>query len=372
MTDRHTRRIYLALAEGRDLSADDERHLATCDACRRAAEQARDFERALHRDLAGTAGPLPADPRGTPADPARRGSVGLVAVLVLIGAIGVGGAAAMLGSAEPTPPPDPAPSAVAATANPTAVPSEVPPTPRPTAQPPAQLAAGDYAQLAVRALSLHDRPDGEPFTGINPGADLWIVEVHEDWYLVEALRELSTEYVFGWVPSTTTTDTGGGPEEVATLRELAPGECANAMPWIYVTLAYHPQRQLECLSGQPVVFEGYATDLGASDDRSYGGEPAWLAQAPELTVSSVIGPAVTGFSVFAHLPPGWDSPIPMSDRDGHEGVLLRITGHFDDPSAGNCDHVPLKGAYPPMDQRLSEIWCRQQLVIDAVDVVPTG
>lgn len=370
MADRHTRRIYLALAEGRDLSPDEERHLAGCKACRAAADHALGFERVLHRDLATEAVPLPADPRGVPADSAGRASAGLVAGLVLVAAIGVGGAAAMLAMPEPTPAPEPTRSGIAATAQPTATPSAQLSPSMSDSPPPVQLAAGDYAQLAVRDLSLHDGPDGEPFAGINPGSDIWIVEVREDWYLVEAREEQSVEYLFGWVPSATTIDTDRGPEVVPTLSELSPGECEGAMPWIYVTLSYHPQRQLECLADSPVVFDGYAIESNGNDDAAYGGQPAWLAEAPELIISSVIGPAVTGFSVFAHLPADREFTIPTSDRDGHDGVLLRITGHFVDPASGSCDRVPLKDGYPPMDQRLNEIWCRQQLVVDAVSDAP--
>ena len=51
MTDPFSRRIYLTLAEGRDLSAGDEAHLATCATCQAAAARAQEFERALHGEL---------------------------------------------------------------------------------------------------------------------------------------------------------------------------------------------------------------------------------------------------------------------------------------------------------------------------------
>lgn len=89
MTDRFTRSIYLALAEGRDLSADEEHHLASCDGCRAAADRAREFERALHAELAPMAAPLPGDPLASaPRYHGRWGAAALVLGVLALSVVG--------------------------------------------------------------------------------------------------------------------------------------------------------------------------------------------------------------------------------------------------------------------------------------------
>jgi hypothetical protein len=372
MTDRYTRRIYLALAEGRDLTSDEETHLAGCAACGAAAERARDFEWALHRDLAEPAVPLPADPGGLPADRPNRTAPALVAVGAAVLVIAVGGGAALVATPEqsPTPMPTPTPAAVAVTAEPSASPTAAP-TPRfgPSVAP---LVAGTYAHLAVPELSFHDRPGGDPFTDINPGSDVWVIEVVEDWYLVQAQEAMSAEHIFGFVPIAEPAQGGEGEAAfMPTLTEFPDPDCQLDLHAFYV-LSLHPQRQLECLGDQPVAIEGYAIERGAERSSPYAGEPAWLAEWPSLEVSSAIGPAVTGISVPIHVPPDLEIDIPTSDREAHEGTLLRVTGHLDDPASTECQRTPIAAPYPAVDDELSELWCRQRFVVDSVEIVDPG
>ena len=362
VSDRYTRRIYLALAEGRDLSSDEEAHLAGCASCGAAAERARDFELALHRDLGDRAVPLPADPRGLPAERPARTAPALVAAAVALVVIVVGGGVALVAMPEPSPTPTPTatPPAVAVTAEPSASPSApaATPQPEPSIEP---LVAGAYAHVAVPELSFHDRPAGDPFTDVNPSSDVWVIEVVDDWYLVQAPEELSAEHVFGWVPIAQ----GGS---VPTLTEFAASDCQLDVNAFFV-LSLHPQRQLECLGEQRVTIEGYAIDRSGDLRSPYAGEPAWLAQWPQLEVSSAIGPAVTGISVWIHVPPDLELDIPTSDREAHEGTLLRIAGHLDDPASASCVRTRLVEPYPPVNDELSEQWCRQRFVVDSVEIV---
>jgi hypothetical protein len=102
---------------------------------------------------------------------------------------------------------------------------------------------------------------------------------------------------------------------------------------------------------------------------AYRGEPSWLAQTPRIALSSVIGPAADGFSLTIHLPPDLEDDVPMSDREGHEGTPLRVTGHFDDPASSECDRRPVANSYPALEPGLSERWCRQRFVVDSVEVI---
>jgi hypothetical protein len=370
MTDRYTRRIYLALAEGRDLTSDEETHLAGCAACGAAAERARDFEWALHRDLAERAVPLPADPGGLPADRPNRTPPALVAAVAALLVIALGGGVALVAMPEPSPSPMPTPTppAVAVTAEPTASPPAPSVTPQiePSVEP---LEDGAYAHLAVPELSFHDRPGGDPFTDINPGSDVWVIDVVEGWYLVQAQEAMSVEHLFGFVPIAQPAEDGAG-ESVATLTEAPVYDCD--VPDAYFVLSLHPQRQLDCLGDEPVLLEGYVIETDPGINSPYAGEPAWLAEWPPLYVASAIGPAVEGIAVPIHLPPDWESPIPMSDREGHEGTLLRVTGHLDDPASADCVRTPLFEPYPSVDDGLSELWCRQRFVVDSVEIVDPG
>jgi len=368
MTDRYTRRIYLALAEGRDLSADEETHLGGCSSCRAVAERARDFERALHRDLTEQAVPLPADPRGLPDEGPSRTAPALVAAVAAIAVLAIGGGAALVATPDPSQTVMPTPPPVAVTAEP----SDSPPLPAVTPEVQASiepLDAGAYAHLAGPELSFHDRPGGDPFADINPGSDVWVIEVVEDWYLVQAQEAMAAEHIFGFVPiAEPPPGSAGDSASVPTLTEFPNPDCRLDLHAFYV-LSLHPQRQLECLGDQAVVIEGYAIERGADLSSPYAGEPAWLAQWPPLEVSSVIGPAANGISVPIHVPPDLEVNIPTSDREGHEGTLLRVTGHLDDPASSDCQRTPLAAPYPVLDAELSERWCRQRFVVDSVEIV---
>ena len=367
MTDRYTPRIYLALAEGRDLSSDEETHLAGCAACGAAAERALDFERALHRDLADRAVPVPADPRGLPTDRRGRMAPALLAVVAAIAVIGVGGSVALIAMPEPSP--SPTPPVVAVTAEPSgspsapvsASPSATLPVPTPSSEPsptPDPIVAGTYAQVADgERTELRDGPDGMAFAQLLPAYDVWVVGREDGWVHVEAIDSATLEYVFGWV-------------RVEGLVPMDAIEC-DAAGGVWGIVSSHPQRQLECLGGEPVVVEGYATG-GDAIQRAYGGDPSWLAEIQSIALSSVIGPAVEGFSLPIHLPPDLDEDVPLSDRDGHQGTRLRVTGHLDDRASSGCERRPVAGSYPPMDAELSVQWCRQRFVVDSVEVVPEG
>ena len=358
MSDRFSRPIYLALAEGRDLTAEQESHLQGCDACRTAADRAREFERALHRDLAELATPLPADPLSVAdARPARlaRPAVAFAVVALLLTA---GAAGALLTTPEPSPEPptttDPVPS-------PSVPASAIPDV--------GQLEAGDYAQMAVDELELLGAPDGDAFTSMQPGSEAWVVRVRDGWYLVEAVDASSNEYVFGWVPAA---GAGEDPQSRApTLRETSPAECQALDQFgTLVLAAMHPQRQLECYAGDELTLEGYAIeyeDRGA--EKAYTGQPEWLADVPPLYLSGAIGPAVNSGSVPLHLSPYVSLNIPTSEREAHDGFLLRVTGHVGDRDSVDCTRIPLIEAYPPIDDELSETWCRQRFGVDRVDLV---
>lgn len=72
---------------------------------------------------------------------------------------------------------------------------------------------------------------------------------------------------------------------------------------------------------------------------------------------------------IGHLPPELEGTIPTADRESHEGTLLSVTGHFDDPRSTECSLTPTADGYPTVDPGNAALWCRQRFVVDAVEIV---
>jgi hypothetical protein len=370
MSDRFTRRIYLALAEGRDLTAHEARHLAGCDVCQAATARARAFEAGLRQELAHLRAPLPADPLAV--TEGRSGSrspmSALLVALVVVLASGAGAAVLWSTDADPSPapseaatsmPPSPMPSPPT---SPRQTPSDPPPaTPSPTAAPSADQAVrpGDYAVVPQREFALYDEPNGASFALAQPGSDLYVIGVRDGWAEVQAAVHLSFGYVFAWVPA-----------DMLTRRTPTP--CLEVEPGTHVWFGNvaHPQRDLECNgSSRQIVARGYAIDRSGDPPAAYRGEPSWLAGQGTLELVAAIGPAVTTVWSFVHLPPDLEGTIPTSDREGFEGTLLEVTGHFDDPRSSGCTLTPVADGYPPVSAANARLLCRQRFVVDAVVVV---
>ncbi len=211
-------------------------------------------------------------------------------------------------------------------------------------------------------LQLYDRPDGIPFAQAWPGPELYVIAVEDGWVEVQAAHPTSIDYVFGWV-------------QASAIEHHVPSPCPDGEPGTYLWFGSggHPQRNVDCYGSGQLVARGYAIDRSGDDPRSYSGDPEWLAGHSTLELSSAIGPAVSGFLLSLHLPPELQGTIPTSDREAHEGTLLSVTGHFDDPRSSGCTHVPLADGYPMVEPRNAELWCRQGFVVDAVEIVePEG
>jgi hypothetical protein len=369
MTDRFTRRVYLALAEGRELSADDATHLAACAICQAAAARAREFEQLLHDEIMGLRAPMPADPFVVTETPRRSRAlvpgltVGLV--VLLAGMVGAGLLAGQDRDLSPEPSALPSASASSLTPSPSPSPSPTPQpttTPSPSPEPTAEEAfqAGDYAVVPIaQELLVYDGPDGTAFAQALPGSELYVIGVRDGWLEVEAQLIASYEFVFGWV-------------RAPALERREPSVCLQMEPGSYVWFGSgtHPQRDLDCYGrdGQ-VVVRGYAIDRTGDPAPPYTGEPVWLAGDAPLELTSAIGPAVTGNSIFLHLPPELEGTIPTSDREGFEGTLLSVVGHFHDSRSSGCSLVPLAEGHPPVEPRNADLWCRQRFVVDAVEIV---
>ena len=96
------------------------------------------------------------------------------------------------------------------------------------------------------------------------------------------------------------------------------------------------------------------------------GQPGWLAQDSRLRLYDERGPEGVGGSMPIHIDPASAPSLP-------NGVLLEVTGHFDDPAAAACtrtfvgqDADSLIREEPPV-QRLR---CRENFVVTAFRASP--
>ena len=123
-----------------------------------------------------------------------------------------------------------------------------------------------------------------------------------------------------------------------------------------------PWEHLACFGPEQIVLEGTFGCDGCSGLWAGTFEPAWLAfpfNAAFLSVdaSSRIGP------IELHFPPAGPAQPP-------NGSIVRVTGHFDDAAARGCTVSP--GEPPvPVDARTAEHYCREQLVVEILEVIGT-
>ena len=69
-------------------------------------------------------------------------------------------------------------------------------------------------------------------------------------------------------------------------------------------------------------------------------------------------------------------PLPMRAPPGFEppalGSIVRVTGHFSDQASPTCTMSTFVGEQAiAVDQRTAELYCREQFVLDALEVIGT-
>ncbi len=225
----------------------------------------------------------------------------------------------------------------------------------------APFTEGVQAEIVGGTLPLAATAGGEPFLDVEEGRGVTFIASREvdgsRWYLVQYLDALG--YLFGWLPERS--------EAMSRLVRLAPAECREpTMGWVG---SLEPADRLRCFGDQKLTIEGYVIEWGGSDPATYLGTPEWLANEGEFALTLAIGPAVDGPVVPFHLTSELLIP-PLTPRDGPipaERVVLE--GHFDDPRAVDCRHEAARLDAPPMDSTLSELWCRQQFVVESWHLV---
>jgi hypothetical protein len=123
--------------------------------------------------------------------------------------------------------------------------------------------------------------------------------------------------------------------------------------------------RLTCFGDRPLTFEG-TFGCGACDGTMAGDfQPFWLAWP------------LGGAHLWADFQAGVGPLLIRAPDDGsvdlpEVGSLVRTTGHFSDPASTTCRLVTFIGEQAtPVDQRTAEMYCREQFVVDTIEVVGT-
>jgi hypothetical protein len=264
----------------------------------------------------------------------------------------------------------------AETLAPTPVPTDS--GPPPVVQPPAEiLPPGSIVRVAVDGLRVREEPTtGAPLIEtVGTGGLLAVGFSHlaMDWGPVEAdgftwypVRPLGTSELppvptaepypdtnYGWVA---VGDASGD------FVELVRPRCQSGEPTLEIIESLHPWERLACYGSRTLTLEGVFGCGGCGGLWPGTFEPAWLAHPFTFDLLSVdpserIGPFNLHFS-----PDGPQRPEPAS--------IIRVTGHFDDPSSPRCSVAP--GEPPqPISALTAQFYCQSRFVVESIEVLGT-
>lgn len=151
----------------------------------------------------------------------------------------------------------------------------------------------------------------------------------------------------GWVAA------GQGSQQFV---ELAQVTCSEDPATIESIKAMRPWERLVCLRGITVTLEG-TYGCAACGGSSIGLEPAWLTWHTVLLRTGAGGQPIS-----FHAPPGFELPA--------DGSIVHATLHVDDPAAETCSvSLGSDGTTWTDSQEGPQLFCREQLVIDSIEVL---
>jgi hypothetical protein len=158
---------------------------------------------------------------------------------------------------------------------------------------------------------------------------------------------------YGWVAA------GDGTEPYI---QLLDPRCPVRPVTLPVVEAMLPWEQLACFGAEPMTLEG-TFGCGVCSGIFPGTfEPAWLAFPFSGAFLSGDPNARVGPFAMRFAPGGPAQPA--------HGRILRVVGHFDDPSAIGCTVAP--GEPPvPLDPTAAELYCREQFVVESIEETGT-
>jgi hypothetical protein len=161
-----------------------------------------------------------------------------------------------------------------------------------------------------------------------------------------------------------------------TLRLLPSPDCPHVAT-IAALAPLLPQDRLHCVGSEPITFDARTWLPGVVP--TYDVDPTWYGtNADPAGTTSLFDPGPVGFGQGAITTPAeagaWiDARVPPGVPRLPVGVLLRVTGRFDDSSAAGCRRVLANGGagigLPDETAADSVTWCRQQFVVSTWQAV---
>jgi hypothetical protein len=277
----------------------------------------------------------------------------------------------------------PSASAAVATPSPSPIPTATPPTPSstPEATPAASQATGFEAPdgilppnsivvVVVDALQLRDGPGlSAAVTGLGVAGERYkvagwfgpVVADGLDWY---RLGPAIGGDLDAWAA------VGSGADAYL---EVVPPTCPVDPDFEALLSVDNEWDRLACFGGRSWTLEG-TFSCGVCDGTMAGDfEPFWLAWPLGGSFLWAEYPTGSGPDYQAGIGPllmrtpddsGVELPVP--------GSIVRVTGHFSDPASATCTVVTFIGEQATaVDQRTAELNCREQFVIDTLEVIGT-
>jgi hypothetical protein len=218
----------------------------------------------------------------------------------------------------------------------------------------AKLAAGEIVHLTWFGSGVRDE-EGHLWYAAQyvPGYDGWPVRPPQQ-------SEPDSGYRNGYVAL-------GTPEQP--FFELVEPRCPGGEPDLAALLRITDWERLACYGDRSLTLQGTIGCPGCGPAISPGRwQPEWLASPGQL---SMIYPSVAAFNYF-------DPVLALNfnpDSAGESppgGTIIRLTGHYDDPQARNCEMAPGEGDYVvQVDPALAELWCRLRFVVERYEVIGT-
>ncbi|HET9878244.1 MAG TPA: hypothetical protein VFQ81_02910 [Candidatus Limnocylindria bacterium] len=248
-----------------------------------------------------------------------------------------------------------------------------PPAPAPVvAAPEGLLPPGSVARVTVPVLRIREAPDSgstmldqlpvDQLVEIGPAGWGPVSGEGFAWYPVRRLGELTE------LPALPTELPGGavgwaaaGDAETAYLELVAP-RCPPRPATLAILEAMLRWERLSCFGPEAITIDGVFGCGGCGGAYPGSFDPEWLAHPLNAQLLSVDPNVRFGPFDLRFKPDGPAAPAP--------GSIVRVTGHFDDPAAAGCTVAP---GEPPMaiDSATAALWCREQFVVDALEVTGT-
>lgn len=145
--------------------------------------------------------------------------------------------------------------------------------------------------------------------------------------------------------------------------ELLPARCEAGDPDLAALMSITAWERLACFGDRSITVTGtYGCPVCGIAYPRGGYEPHWLANPDTLAALGWPDVITLHFSPAA----GLDAPPNAS--------IVKVTGHFSDPASSTCVIMPTMDGVPigaEVDPVIAELWCREQFVVDAYEIIGT-